>query len=201
MRSWLVRRRSSVREEYLVEIKCKRKIQKNLQKFGENGEQQARKHLQAYRKRDGSKRLQIWKKFSTTSSAKEASSERAASSRKNMTRSGFGLTRPAWALAYGLPRAPTTSPRDKAPRWREGSSKQTAARGSTDLGSGDPPATTQTASVDPEGPVPSGALSITSERPIRRALGRKAASARITSKKVKIWVGKMQTALGGPLRL
>ena len=26
--SWLVRRRSSVREEYLVEIKCKRKIQK-----------------------------------------------------------------------------------------------------------------------------------------------------------------------------
>ena len=61
---------------------------------------------------------------------------------------------------------------------------------------GDPPATTQTASVDPEGPVPSGALSITSERPIRRALGRKAASARITSKKVKIWVGKMQTAFG-----
>ena len=99
------------------------KNSKNLQKFGENGEQQARKHLQAYRKRDGSKRLQIWKKFSTTSSAKEASSERAASSRKNMTRSGFGLTRPAWALAYGFPRAPTTSPRAKAPRWREGSSK------------------------------------------------------------------------------
>ena len=48
--------------------------------------------------------------------------------------SGFGLTRPAWALAYGLPRAPTTSPRAKAPRWREGSSKQTAAGGSTDLG-------------------------------------------------------------------
>ena len=132
--------------------------------------------------------LQISRNFAdliVLRSAKEASGKAATSSRQNMKSSGFGLTRPAWALAYGLPRAPTTSPRAKAPRWREGSSKQTAARGSTDLGSGDPPATTQTASVDPEGPVPSGALSITSERPIRRALGRKAASARFTSKKSK----------------
>ena len=130
--------------------------------------------------------LQISRNFAdliVLQSAKEASGKAATSSRQNMKSSGFGLTRPAWALAYGLPRAPTTSPRDKAPRWREGSSKQTAARGSTDLGSGDPPATTQMASVDPEGPVPSGALSVTSERPIRRALGRKAASARFTSKK------------------
>ena len=103
-----------------------------------------------------------------------------------MKNSGFSITRPVWALAYGLPRAPTTSPRDKAPRWREGSSKQTAARGSTDLGSGDPPATTQTASVDPERPVPTGARSVASKRLIRRALGREAANARIMSKKNKI---------------
>ena len=45
-----------------------------------------------------------------------------------MTRSGFGLTRPAWALAYGLPRAPATNPRAKAPRWREGSSKADRGR-------------------------------------------------------------------------
>ena len=103
-----------------------------------------------------------------------------------MTRSGFGLTRPAWALAYGLPRAPTTSPRAKTPRWRESLPSRPRPEAPRTLASGDPPATTQTASVDPERPVPTGARSVASKRLIRRALGREAANARIMSKKNKI---------------
>ena len=70
--------------------------------------------------------LQISRNFAdliVLRSAKEASGKAATSSRQNMKKSGFSSPRPAWALAYGFPRAPTTSPRAKAPRWREGSSK------------------------------------------------------------------------------
>jgi len=98
-----------------------------------------------------------------------------------MKSSGFSLTRPAWALAYGLPRA-TTSPRAKTPRWRESLPSRPRPEAPRTLASGDPPAT-QTASVAPEGTVPSGAHSGASKRLIRRALGREAANARITSKK------------------
>ena len=108
---------------------------------------------------EGCKSKSSLKKFRLKALKKEGSSRHRLRAKyaKNRPRSGFGLTRPTWALAYGLPRAPATNPRAKAPRWREGLPRQTAARGSTDLGSGDPPATTQTASVEPEGPVPSGA--------------------------------------------
>ena len=119
-----------------------------------------------------------------------------------MKNSGFSLTRPVWAQAYGLPRAPTTSPRAKTPRWRESLPSRPRPEAPRTLASGDPPATTQTASADPARPVPTGARSVASKRLIRRALGREAANARIMSKKNKIqgWE-KCKQHLGGPLRL
>ena len=119
-----------------------------------------------------------------------------------MKNSGFSITRPVWALAYGLPRAPTTSPRAKTPRWRESLPSRPRPEAPRTLASGDPPATTQTASADPARPVPTGARSVASKRLIRRALGREAANARIMSKKNKIqgWE-KCKQHLGGPLRL
>ena len=52
---------------------------------------------------------------------------------------------------------PRRTPEPRRPAGAGALPRQTAAGGSTDLGSGDPPATTQTASVELESPVPSGA--------------------------------------------
>ena len=150
---------------------------------------------------EGCKSKSSLKKFRLKALKKEGSSRHRLRAKyaKNRPRSGFGLTRPTWALTYGLPRAPATNPRAKAPRWREVSSKQTAARGSTDLGSGDPPATTQTASVDPAGPGPIR-RPLCYERATHPARSRRERG-EIRAKIQKSLGGKMRTALGGPLRL
>ena len=119
-------------------------------------------------------------------------------------RSGFGLTRPAWALAFGLPaREPEDLRPPRPPSRLASASHFHAVRGLWLHGTWRQPGTILLASVAPEGTVPSGALSVTSERPIRRALGREAANARITSKKSKVFKGgiEFKQNSGGPLSL
>ena len=79
---------------------------------------------------EGCKSKSSLKKFRLKALKKEGSSRHRLRAKyaKNRPKSGFGLTRPTWALAYGLPRAPATNPRAKAPRWRGGSSKADRGR-------------------------------------------------------------------------
>ena len=122
-----------------------------------------------------------------TSSAKEAPSDLPRARAKNMqVESGSSSTRPAWALAFGLPAAEPEDLRPPRPRSRlarastlPGSPRPAAPRNFPDAG------TLLLASVEPAGPVPSGAHSVASERLVRRALGREAANAKVTSKKSK----------------
>ena len=116
--------------------------------------------------------------------------------------SGSSSTRPAWALAFGLPAAEPEDLRPPRPRSRlarastlPGSPRPAAPRNFPDAG------TLLLASVEPAGPVPSGAHSVASERLVRRALGREAANAKVTSKKSKFGWEVCKQHTGGPLRL
>ena len=149
--------------------------------------------------------LQISRNFAeiVLRSAKEASGKAATSSRRKheelrlqLTASGLGT---GVRLASSRTRGLASSATEKSACSRKplpGSPRPEAPRNFPAAG------TLLLASVEPAGPVPSGAHSVASERLIRRALGREAANARIMSKKNKIqgWE-KCKQHLGGPLRL
>ena len=133
--------------------------------------------------------LQISRNFAeiiVLRSAKEASGKAATSSRRKheelrlqLTASGLGT---GVRLASSRTRGLASSATEKSACSRKplpGSPRPEAPRNFPAAG------TLLLASVEPAGPVPSGAHSVASERLVRRALGREAANAKVTSKKSK----------------